>query len=67
MATHSSILAWRIPSVYINVNATISISPTLSFPCWLHKSILYVCVSIPALQIKSTLPFFWISHIRVNI
>ena len=31
--------------------ATLSVRPTLSFPCYLHKSILYVCVSILALQI----------------
>ena len=35
-----------------------SISPTLSLPRWVHKSILYVCVSIPALQIGSSIPFF---------
>ena len=35
-----------------------SISPTLSLPRCVHKSILYVCVSIPALQIGSSIPFF---------
>ena len=29
-----------------------------SFPSWVHKSVLYVCVSIPALQIGSSAPFF---------
>ena len=30
----------------------------LSFPCCVHKSALYVCVSGPALQIGSSVPFF---------
>jgi len=37
----------------IYVNTTFSIRPTLSFPRCVHKSFLYICVSIPALQIGS--------------
>ena len=35
-------------------------------PC-VHKSIVYVCVSIPALQIGSSGPFFQILYICINI
>ena len=34
------------------------IHPTLSFPHCVHKSILYNCISIPSLQIGSSIPFF---------
>ena len=43
-------------NVYISV--LLSICPTLSFPCCVHKSIVCVCVPIPALQIGSSVPFF---------
>ena len=33
----------------IYVNATFSICPPLSFPCCVHKPILYVCISLPSL------------------
>ena len=36
----------------------LSIRPTLSFPCCVQKPVLHVCVSVPALQIDSSLPFF---------
>ena len=32
--------------------------PTFSFPDYVHKSILYIFVLIPALQIVSSVPFF---------
>ena len=32
-----------------------------------YTSVLYICVSISALQIASSIPFFWISQILVNI
>ena len=38
-------------------NTTPLIRPRLSFPCCAHKSVLYVCISIPALQIGSSMPF----------
>ena len=34
------------------------VCPTLSFSCYVHKSILYVCISIAALQIGSSVPSF---------
>ena len=34
----------------------------LSLPCCVHKSILYICVSILALQIGSSVPFFLFPH-----
>ena len=38
--------------------ASLSTHPTLSFPCCVHKSIPYICISIPALQIGSPVLFF---------
>ena len=37
-------------SVCTFVHATLSICPTLSFPGYVHKSALYICLSIPALK-----------------
>ena len=37
---------------------TFSDHPTLSFPHCVHKSILYICISSPALQTGSSVPFF---------
>lgn len=34
------------------------IHPSLLFPRWVYMSILNVCVSVPALQITSLVPFF---------
>ena len=36
----------------VRVKAAVSIRPALSLPYWLHKSVLYVCVSAAALQIN---------------
>ena len=50
-----------IPCVHThNVYSSVllSVCPTLSFPCCVHKSTVYVCVSIPALQIGPSVPFF---------
>ena len=49
------------------VNAVLSVCPTLSFPCCGHKSFLYAYISIPALQVGSSVLLFWISYICVNI
>ena len=43
---------------YIYANATLSIYPTLYFPLYVHKPVLYVWVSFVALQIGSPVPFF---------
>ena len=48
-------------------SATLSILPTLVFLHCLHKSIFYVCISIAALQIGSSVPSFQIPYICVNI
>ena len=40
------------------VSTTLPICPFLPFPHWVHKSVLYVCISIVALQIGSSVPFF---------
>ena len=61
----TSYLCYTWQCVYIS--ATLSICPTLSFPLSVHKCILDVCVSLPALQIgssvlfslKSTALIFW--------
>ena len=45
----------------------LSICPTLSFPCYVHKSILFISISIPALQIGSSVLFFLIPYICINI
>ena len=41
-----------------HVNATLSIRPSLSFPCRVCESLLYVCVSVPALRTGSSVPPF---------
>ena len=44
-------------SVYVSM--LLSIQPTLSSPRHsVHKSILYVCISIRALQVGLSVPFF---------
>ena len=51
------------------VNPNLPVHPTLPSPLLVHMSVLYVCVSAPALysQIGLSVPFFYISHICVNI
>ena len=44
----------------------VSFHPLLPSP-HVHKSILYVCFSIAALQINSSVPSFWIMYIHVSI
>ena len=51
----------------IHVDPNLPIRPTLPFPHCVHMSVLYVCISIPALQIGSSVPFFQIPHICINI
>ena len=46
------------PRYCIYINVTFSIRPSLFIPCSVHKPILYVCISISALQIGSSVPFF---------
>ena len=42
----------------IHVKATFSVRSTFFFPCCIYQSVLHVCVSLPALQIGSSVPFF---------
>ena len=45
------------------ISANFSIRSTLSFPNCVHNSVLYVCVSILALKVGSSVSFFfWILH-----
>ena len=37
---------------------SIYLTLSLFFPTLVHKSVLYVCISIPALQENSPVPFF---------
>ena len=94
MATHSSVLAWRIPgtgkpcglpsmglhrvgynwsdlaaaaAVYICQCYSLNLSPPFLPPLCphVHSQHLHL-ISIPALQIGSSTPFFWIPYICVN-
>ena len=42
----------------ICVCATVSVHPTLSFPNCVYKSVLCIWVSIPSLQLGSSIPLF---------
>ena len=43
---------------YIYICQCCSFNSLLSFPPCVHKFVLYVCISIPALQTGSSVPFF---------
>ena len=45
----------------------LSFPPALSLPHCAHKSILYICISIPSLQIDSSVSFFYIPYICIII
>ena len=66
-----SVLYSRFPLFYTQqykyVNSSIPINPTFSFPHFVHTSVLYVCITIPTLEIGSSVPFFQIPYIRINI
>ena len=67
---HGVTKSWTPPSDWaqsIYLNATFSVRPTFSLPRCVHKSVLYICVSIPSLQIGSSVPFFSRFHIYVLI
>ena len=52
----------------LHVNLTLPIHPTLPFPCpCIHLFVLYVYVSTSALQIRSSMSFFQILHICINM
>ena len=56
--SHYLFYTWQ----YIQFNVMLSIPSTLFFPHYVHKSIFYICVSVPALQIVSSVPFFQIPY-----
>ena len=66
MAPHSSTLAWKTPRMEepgrlqsMGSRSQTQLSNfTFSFPCCVLKSVFCFCVSIPALQIGSSVPFF---------
>ena len=51
----------------IHADATFCIRLTLSWPYCVHASILYIRLCIPAPRIGSSIPFFWIPYICINI
>ena len=53
-------------SVFTSLPCSQSIPPSPS-PSGVHKSVLCVCVSVPALPIGPSVPFFWIPYICINI
>ena len=52
---------------HICVNPNLPVHPTSPSPLVVYRFVLYICVSISALQIGSSVPFFQIPHICVNI
>ena len=55
----------QVPTIYpfytwkcIYVKSNLPVRPTLPCPPRVHMSVLYICVSIPVLQIGSSVPFF---------
>ena len=70
--TMLSFLCFRFPILLyvqqcIYVDATLSVGPTLSFPLCVHKAFLYIYISLPALQIDSSVPLFQIPNIHINV
>ena len=54
----------------IHVSTTLLTHPSLTFPpprICIHRFILYVFVSVPALEIGLSAPFFWIPHICIKL
>ena len=49
------------------VSAALSVHPSLPFHLCVRKSLLYVCVSVPALQIGSSVPFFRLYISRLHL
>ena len=62
-----SVLCSEFPlAVYVmygSVHMSVPIHPIL--PNHIHTSLLYTCVSIPAVQIGLSVPLFWILHISI--
>ena len=57
--------------IHVNPNGpiyhTTNPTPSRLSPLGVHMFVLYICVSISALQTGSSVPFFYVPHICVNI
>ena len=60
----TSCLFYKWQCTYASTTLLIHLTPRPP-PC--HMSVLCICISIPALQIGSSVPFFSIPHIYLNI
>ena len=60
-------LAIYFAYVNVYVSVLLSIHYTLFFPHCVHMSVLYVCISVAALPIGSSVPSFYIPYICVNM
>ena len=69
LPTSSLFHTWSCPyaTLICESNATLSICPAVPFPSGIRKTVCYICVSIPALQIGSLVPFFQIPYICVQV
>ena len=56
-----------ISQLLVCVCHSLPIHPTLPFPLCVHTPLLYVCISVPALQIGSSALFCQIPYTYVNI
>ena len=62
------LFSYIIVSIYIYLSQSPSPSqPSPTFSLAVHTFVLYLCVSISALQIGSSVPFFYIPHTRIYI
>ena len=52
------LISYRFYTLVYKCYAAFSVCPTLSFPHCVYSSVLYICISIPSLQIGSSIPFF---------
>ena len=64
-----TVTSYLLPILHMAVYMSTLISqfiPLSPFPHF-HTSILYICISIPSLQIGSSLQFFYTPHICINM
>ena len=65
------VLSWALCSHYLFytqqcIYVKPSLPPSLLRPC-VHRSMLCICISIPALELGSSVPFFYIPHTFITI
>ena len=60
-----SYLFYTYQCIYVNPN--LPVHPIPLSPLGVHTFVIYICVSISALQTGSSVPFFQIPHICINI